>query len=118
MTKITEENFVQHAMKCYDNIQCCTVDEFEDDLKRFLYLKKLFSKYHNSKVLRERLILNHLIVIYNVFSMCATDFLFFKIDKEYWNYLATFLVYLNRMPEDKIGEFSYDADIIDTLRKI
>lgn len=115
---LTEDNFVQYAMKCYDNTQCCTVEEFEDDMKRFLYLKKLFSKYHNSKILRERLILNHLIVIFNVFNSCATDFLFYKIDREYWNYLATFLVFLNRLPEEKLGSFSYDQTIIDTLRKI
>jgi hypothetical protein len=115
---LTNDTFVQHAMKYYDNIQCCTLEEFEDDLKRFLYLKKLFSKYHNSNVLRERLILNHLIVLYNVFSNYATEFLFFKIDKEYWNYLATFLVFLNRLPDEKVGEFTYDTTIIDTLRKI
>lgn len=115
---LTEDNFIQYAMKCYDNTQCCTVQEFEDDLKRFLYLKKLFSKYHNSKVLRERLILNHLIVIYNVFSDYATDFLFYKVDKDYWNYLATFLVFLNRLPEERLGEFSYDKNIIEILRKV
>lgn len=116
--KLTEDNFIQHAMSSYDNIQCCTLDEFEDDLKRFLYLKKLFSKYHNSKILRERLILNHLIVLYNIFNAKATEFLFFKIDKEYWNYLATFLVYLNRLPDEKVAEYSYDKNIIDVLRKI
>ena len=118
MIKLNEENFVQHAMNCYDNTQCCTVEEFEDDMKRFLYLKKLFSKYHNSKVLRERLILNHLIVLYNVFNTHATDFLFFKIDKDYWDYLATFMVYLNRLPENKLSSYNYDKSIIEALRKI
>lgn len=118
MSNLTDENFIQLAMDCYDNSQCFTIEEFEDDLKRFLYLKKLFSKYHNSNVLRERLILNHLIVIYNVFNNSANDFLFFKIDKEYWDYLATFMVYLNRLPENCIGNFRYDMKIINTLRKI
>lgn len=118
MIKLTNDNFVQQAMHHYDNTQCCTVEEFEDDLKRFLYLKKLFSKYHNSKTLRERLILNHLIVLYNVFGSYATEFLFFKIDQSYWDYLATFMVYLNRLPEDKLGEYNYDKTIIEALRKI
>lgn len=118
MIKLTEENFLQHAMNSYDNMQCCNIEEFEDDLKRFLYLKKLFSKYHNSGVLRERLILNHLIVLYNLFSNAATDFLFFKIEKDYWDYLATFMVYLNRLPDEKITEYTYDQNIIKALRKI
>ena len=105
-------------MNNYDNIQCCTIEEFEDDLKRFLYLKKLLSKYHNSKVLRERLILNHLVVLYNVFGNKATDLLFFKVDKLYWDYLATFLVYLDRLPIEVIGNFTYDKQILETLRKI
>lgn len=96
--KLTEDNFVQFAIKHYDNPQCHTVKEFEDDLKRFLYLKKLFSRYASSGELRERLILNHIVVIYNIFGNAATRMLFFKIDREYWPHLTAVLSYLNRMP--------------------
>lgn len=121
---LTDDNFVKFAMKHYDNPQCNTVQEFEDDLKRFLYLKKLFTRYGNHGELRERLILNHIIVIYNIFGDAATNMLFFKIDEECWTYLATFLVYLNRMPEQipghatKSSDITLDEEIIESLRKI
>lgn len=115
---LTEDNFVDIAKRCYDNIQCCSSQDFEEDLHRFLHIRKLFTKYHSGKPLRERLILNHIIVLYNVFGNKATEFLFFRIHKEYWGYLATFLVYLGRLPDEMMGEFHYDTTIIDTLRKI
>lgn len=121
---LTEDNFIQYAMKHYDNAQCYSLDEFNDDLKRFLYLKKLFNRYTNELDLKENLILNHLIVIYNIFGEHATNMLFFKIDKEYWCALTTFLVFLNRMPEEvpehhiKLSEIELDEYIINVLRNI
>ena len=119
-----EENFLLHAMHHYDNPQCTSITEFEEDLKRFLYLRKLFSRYKEVNQLRERLILNHLIVLYNVFGDKATEMLFSRIDLNSWDSLATFLVYLQRMP-DKIPELGIvltniklDAHIIEVLRKI
>jgi len=121
---LTEDNFLTYAMHHYDNSQCYSLEEFNDDLKRFLYLKKLFSRYHNECDLKENLILNHLIVIYNIFGHEATNMLFFKIDKEYWETLTTFLVFLERMPDElpqygiKLSEIKLDEYIIQTLRKI
>lgn len=121
---LTEDNFIQYAMKHYDNSQCYSVEEFNDDLKRFLYLRKLFSRYKNELDLKENLILNHLIVIYNLFGENATNMLFFKIDKEYWDVLSTFLVFLDRMPEElpqygvKLSDFQLDEFVISVLRKI
>lgn len=121
---LTEDNFLQYAMHYYDNSQCYSLEEFNDDLKRFLYLKKLFNRYKNENDLKENLILNHLIVIYNIFGDNATNMLYFKIEKEYWNILTTFLVFLNRMPEEvkqygvKLSEVELDEHIIQTLRKI
>jgi hypothetical protein len=115
---LTEENFTSVAKKCYDNIQCYSTKDFEEDMNRFLHIRKLLTKYHTGKPLRERLILNHLIVLYNVFGTKATEFLFFKINQEYWNYLATFLVFMGRLPEDQMCEFKYDQTIIDSLRRI
>lgn len=115
--KLSNDNFILYAMHHYDNPQCHSIEEFEEDLRKFLYLKKLFSRYKNNDELRERLILNHIIVLYNIFGDAATDMLFFRLD-EYESELATFLVYLNRMPEDKISEIPIDMNIANALRKI
>lgn len=122
--KLNEGNFLLEAMHNYDNPQCHSLEEFEEDIKRFLYLKKLLSRYKNNGELRERLILNHIIVLYNIFGDHATKMLFFKIDKDCWNILITFLVYVNRMPETIpeygiiLSEITLDENIIATLRKI
>jgi hypothetical protein len=122
--KLSEDNFVLYAMHNYDNPQCHSVQEFEDDLKRFLYLKKLITRYKLNNELRERLILNHIIVLYNVFGDAATKMLFYKIDKKYWDVLATVLLYLNRMPEQipdtdvNLSDIVLDEEIISALRKI
>lgn len=122
--KLNEDNFVLYAMHNYDNPQCHSVQEFEDDLKRFLYLKKLITRYKLNNELRERLILNHIIVLYNVFGDAATKMLFYKVDKKYWDVLATVLLYLNRMPEQipdtdvKLSDIALDEGIISALRKI
>lgn len=121
---LTEENFVTYAMHNYDNPQCISIEEFNDDLKRFLYLKKLFSRYKNELDLKENLILNHLVVIYNIWGEHATNMLFFKIDVEYWEALVTFLVFLNRMPEEvpqhniHLSQIKLDEFIISVLRTI
>jgi hypothetical protein len=79
MYNLTEENFTLFAMKHYDNPHCRGVNEFNDDLKKFKYLKRLFRKYRAGGGLKERLILNHIIVIYNLFGVdAATNMLFFK----------------------------------------
>ena len=111
-------------MHHYDNPQCHTLDEFEEDLKKFLYLKKLLSRYKKDGELRERLILNHIIVLYNVFGAAATNMLFYKVDKDCWDTLVTFLVYLERMPEQitqhsiKLSDIALDETVISILRKI
>lgn len=122
--KLTNDNFVIFAMHHYDNPQCHTTQEFEEDMKRFLYLKKLFSRYRASGELRERLILNHIIVLYNLFGENTTEMLFFKIDEQDWATLTTFLIFLERMPErvDAYGivtaNIALDEAVIKALRKI
>ena len=99
ITELTEENFVMYAMKHYDNPACRGMAEFEDDLKKFRYLKRLFRKYTAGKGLKERLIVNHIVVLYNLFGPeAATRMLFFKVEEKYWSQLKTFLVYLSIMP--------------------
>jgi len=105
--ELTEENFVLYAMKYYDNPTCKGTSEFIDDLKRFRYLKRLFRKYDAGDELKERLIINHIVVLYNLFGVdAATRMLFFKIEKKFWTQLKTFLVFLNYMP---IGLVIYDT---------
>ena len=95
--KLTESTFLLYASKHYDNPHCSDISEFEEDLKRFQYLRKLFGRYRQDKDLKERLILNHLIIIYNVFGPEATNLLFMKLP-EYHEYLKPFVEYLNYMP--------------------
>jgi 5'(3')-deoxyribonucleotidase len=106
--KLTEPTFLLYAMKNYDNPQCTDMSEFEEDMKRFQYLRKLFSRYKQDGDLKERLILNHLIVIYNVFGVDATNMLFLKLH-EYHSYLKPFVEYLNYMPQ----VLQYDENIIN-----
>ena len=122
---LTKDNFILYCMHHYDNPQCQTVQEFEEDMNRILYLQKLLTRYISDKDdLRERLILNHLIVLYNLFNDATTNILFYKLDKDYWNILITFLIYLNRMPESipqygiVTSDYSLDAYIISKLREI
>ena len=99
---LTEENFLMFAMREYNNMQCTDIEEFHDDLKKIKYIKRLFNIYKNDGQLKERLILNHLIVFYNVFPTYAgTRILFYKIEEQFWPMLKTFLIFLDRMP-DKI----------------
>ena len=94
---LTESTFLMYAMKHYDNPHCSDITEFEEDMKRFQYLRKLFGRYRQENELKERLILNHMIIIYNVFGENGTHMLFMKLP-EYHEYLKPFCEYLNYMP--------------------
>lgn len=98
MIKLDESTFLFYAAKYYDNPACADLDEFEEDIKRFQYLRKLFNRYRINGDLKERLILNHLIILYNVFGLETTNLLFMKLDK-YHSYLKPFVEYLNFMPD-------------------
>jgi len=124
---LNDENFTIYAMKSY-NSPNCIMSEFEGDLKRTKYLKKLFRKYKKSNILKERLILNHIILIYNVFGIeAATRILFYKIDDRDYDILKTFLLYLNYMPDRVFGirgnniessDIMVDMKIAEILRKL
>lgn len=106
---LTESTFLLYAMKHYDNPQCTEMSEFDEDMKRFQYLRKLFSRYRQDQDLKERLILNHLIVLYNVFGVEATNMLFMRLH-EYHEYLKPFVEYLNFMP----AILAYDDYVINS----
>ena len=123
---LNEKNFLLYAMKEYDNPQCVQVEEFYDDLKKVKYIKRLFNQYLNEGVLKERLLLNHIIVFYNVFPVrSATRMLFLKIEEKFWPILKTFLVYLSYMSDiiDPINgrailsdDIQLDQGVVDRLR--
>ena len=117
--KLTTKNFLLFAAKNYNNEQCMTTEEFQEDLQKFKYIKRLFNRYEVAGELSERLILNHLIVIYNVFGIqAANHIMFYKIEEKNWPLLKTFLVYLNYLPEDQYVEIPLDQHVIGVLRKI
>jgi len=123
---LTDANFLMFAMKEYTNQQCTNIDEFYDDLKKIKYIKRLINRFLESGKLKEILILNHLIVFYNVFdNKAATRLLFFKIEDKYWSVLKTFLIYLSMMPETVKGirgediissDIQLNQEVIDKLR--
>ena len=107
------------AIRHYDNPQCEGEKEFQDDLKRFKYIKGLLRKYYETGILKERLLLNHFIVLNNVFGAdaCAT-LLLYKIQKEYWSALKSFLLYLNILIEDELVEVQEDDKVKEVLEKL
>ena len=116
---INADNVVMYAIRHYDNPQCEGEKEFEDDLKRFKYIKRLLRKYYDTGILKERLLLNHLIVLTNVFGATAlTTLLLYKIQQEYWSTLKSFLIYLNTITEDELSHIDVNKEVLDVLRKL
>ena len=125
---LREEYFLMYAMREYNNIQCTDIEEFYDDLKKIKYIKRLFNIYKNNGQLKERLILNHLIIFYNVFpAQAGTRILFYKIEDNFWPMLKTFLIFLDRMPEKiesirgstiRASDIKLDEGIVTRLRSI
>ena len=116
---LTPENINMFAMKHYDNPSCVDEQEFLDDMKRFKYLKRLFRKYDTSKDLKMRLIINHIIVLANVFGIdAATTLLFFKIEKNHWSILKTFLIFLHYMPENDLIQVPINHQVMGKLGQI
>ena len=125
---LNDENFLLYAMKFYDNPQCLSEIDFSNDLKIFKYVKRLLNRYERTGEIKERLMLNHLIMLGNVFPVqVVSRILFFKIPEQYWSALKTFLIFLNYMPE-KINsingknilssDIQIDMKIAKKLRKI
>ena len=101
---LNEKNYLHFAMRFYDNRQCTSVEEFNEDLNKIKYVKRLFNRFLETGELRTNLILNHLIVIYNVFeNEAATRMLFFRVEKKFYSILKPFLIFLNRLPEKVRG---------------
>lgn len=124
---LNNETFILFAMKAYDKPNCL-MSEFKEDMKRFNYLKRLFHKYRKTKELKEQLVLNHLVVIYNVFGPeSATRMLFYRMAKDDYSILKTYLLFLNSMPnvvkgikgqDIRSSDIEVDMTIAEALRKI
>lgn len=116
---ITEENFIIYAAKNYYNPKSIDAEEFYNDIHRFKYIKRLINRYQKSGELMERLILNHLIVIFNSFGYEAgIKMLAYKLEFKYWSVLKPFLVFLKAITNDDLTNIEMDQIVIDKLREI
>jgi hypothetical protein len=97
--ELNEDNFLLFAIKNYENPQAVTKEDFDRDLNHFKYIKRLLKRYKNTGVLKTHLLLNHFIILYNIFGEATTPMLFFKIDRDLWSCMKTFVMFLNRFPE-------------------
>tara|TARA_Y100000114_G_scaffold70136_1_gene64194 strand:- start:1668 stop:2030 length:363 start_codon:yes stop_codon:yes gene_type:complete len=117
--KITSENVMMFAIKHYDNRHLGGEQEFFDDLKRIKYIKRLFKRYLDTGELRERLLLNHFIVLKNMFGAdAAITLLLFKIEREYWSLLKTFLVFLNMLKDGELSDIEINDTVLNKLKEI
>ena len=115
---LTDKNHLLFAIKHYNNPQSVTVDDFMEDMKKFKYLKRLLKRYLKTGTLRTNLIINHLIILFNVFDEATIPLLMYKLEREYWSILKTFLIFLDRYPEinqGSLNEVDLDMDVYDTL---
>lgn len=126
---LTKDNYLLYAAKYYDNPESTGIEEFKEDLARLVYIKRLISRYYNGGELKLRLLLNHIIIFYNVFGIdAATRLLFFGINKKYYSILKTFLIFLNYINEDtflhkyncgvNIKAIDIDAEIYKRLEEL
>ena len=117
--ELTKDNLLLYAAQNYYNPKCIDSEEFLEDLKRFKYIKRLLNRYRDSGQLSERLILNHLIVIFNVFDIEAgLNILELKLEVDYWNVIKPFLLFLNVIKNDEYTNIKMDKKVVDKLREI
>tara|TARA_A100001201_G_scaffold111728_1_gene95764 strand:+ start:376 stop:747 length:372 start_codon:yes stop_codon:yes gene_type:complete len=119
--ELNDKNYLLFAIKYYDNPQSVTEDDFYDDLKRFKYVKRLFKRYEASGTLKVNLILNHLIILFNVFGEATVPLLFYKLEQELWPCAKTFLVFLNRFhdyPRSSLSDIPLDNKCMSILHSV
>lgn len=119
MRRTKKNRFHEIALASYKNTRCVSEKEFREDLSRIVHLQKLLKRYQMKNELSERLILNHLIVLANVFHLNALiELLFFKIDQEHWKSLRTFLLFLNYISDDFLPDEGIDLTVAKKLSSI
>ena len=119
--ELNEDNFLLFAIKNYENPQAVTKEDFEKDLNHFKYIKRLLKRYKREGELKTHLLLNHFIILYNIFGEATTPMLFFKIENELWDSLKSFIIFLGRFPEypkTRIHDIPVDINCLAELQKI
>ena len=119
--ELNEDNFLLFAIRYYENPQAVTKEDFEKDLNHFKYIKRLLKRYKKTGELKTHLILNHFIILYNIFGEATTPMLFFKIEQELWSSVKSFIIFLNRLPEypqSSIHDIQVDINCLKELYKI
>jgi len=119
--ELNRDNFLLFAIKNYENPQAVTKDDFNKDLNHFKYIKRLLKRYKKTGEIKSHLLINHFLILYNVFGEATTPMLFCKLDPEYWPQIKTFLVFLNRLPEypkSDIHDIMVDIECLKQLNKI
>ena len=119
--ELTEDNFLPFAIKNYENPQAVTKEDFDKDLNHFKYIKRLLKRYKNSGQLKTHLLLNHFIILYNIFGEATTPMLFFKIEEDLWPCMKTFVMFLGKFPEypkSSIHDIQPDLYCLQELYKI
>lgn len=111
--ELNENNYLLFAIKFYNNPQSVTMEDFQSDLKRIRYVKRLLKKYKNGGELKTHLILNHLIILFNVFDDAAVPLLFYNLEEDLWPFIKSFLLFLNRLPEYPISQIH---DIVEDFK--
>ena len=120
-TELTEDNFLLFAIKNYENPQAVTKEDFDKDLNHFKYIKRLLKRYKNTGQLKTHLLLNHFIILYNIFGEAATPMLFFKIEQDLWSSMKTFVMFLGKLPDypkSKIHDVKVDLVCFQELYTI
>ena len=120
-TELNESNYMLFAIKFYDNPQSVTREDFESDLKRIRYVKRLLKRYKKNGELKGHLILNHLIILFNVFNEATVPLLFYNLDEELWPAIKSFLIFLNRVseyPKTKVNEIEADEYCLQQLKEL
>ena len=119
--ELNENNYILFAIKYYENPQSVTMEDFESDLKRIRYIKRLLKRYKNTGELKTHLVLNHLIILFNVFNDAAVPLLFYNLESELWPSIKSFLIFLNRQPEypkTQIHDIVEDSECLSQLQQI
>ena len=119
--ELTEDNFLLFAIKNYENPQAVTKEDFDKDLNHFKYIKRLLKRYKNTGQLKTHLLLNHFIILYNIFGEATTPMLFFKIEKDLWSTMKTFVIFLGKLPDypkSTIHDIQVDLNCLKELYKI
>ena len=119
--ELTEDNFLLFAIKNYENPQAVTKEDFDRDLNHFKYIKRLLKRYKRDGELKTHLLLNHFIILYNIFGEAATPMLFYKIEEDLWSTMKTFVMFLGKLPEyprSKIHDVKVDLNCLYELYKV